>query len=64
MSVWTKLREEDGQNMSARTGLGHDNRDRTTVTGQPAQESRIVTTRLMGHVSQRGQDAQLMTART
>jgi hypothetical protein len=26
--------------MSARTRLGQDNRDRTTVAGQPAQESR------------------------
>jgi hypothetical protein len=43
---------------------GHGS-DRTTGTGQPAQDSwgRIIKTRQLGHVSQRGQDAQLMTAR-
>jgi hypothetical protein len=39
--------------MSARTGLGQDDWDRTTVAGQPAQDShaRIVKNRQLEHVS-------------
>jgi hypothetical protein len=40
MSAWTRQRREDGQNMSARTGRVQDNLDRTTVAGQPTQDSR------------------------
>jgi hypothetical protein len=39
MSAWTRQIGEDGQNMSVRTGLGQDNWDRTTSTGQPGQDS-------------------------
>jgi hypothetical protein len=57
--------------MSARTGLGEDNVDRTTVAGQPAQDSwgRIAKTRQLGYISQDRsdwtdrEDAQHMTAR-
>jgi hypothetical protein len=53
MSAWKGQRGEDGQNMSARTGLGQDNQDRTTVAGQPAQDSqgRIVKSGQLGYVS-------------
>ncbi len=47
-----KQRKEDGQNVTARTRLGQDNRDRTTVAEQPAQDSRdrIVKTGQLEHV--------------
>jgi hypothetical protein len=53
MSARKRQRKEDSQNMTARTGLGQDNGDRTTVAGQPAQDSRgrIVKTGQLGHVS-------------
>jgi hypothetical protein len=68
MSAWTRQRGEDGQNMSARTGLGEDNVDRTASTGQPRQDIQDETAGIYqpGQVRldrQRRQDAQHMTAR-
>jgi hypothetical protein len=39
MSASTRQIGEDGQNMSVRKGLGQDNWDRTTSTGQPGRDS-------------------------
>jgi hypothetical protein len=53
MSAWTKKIGEEEKNMSTRTGLGQDNRNRKTEAGQPAQNSwgSIVKTGQLGHVS-------------
>jgi hypothetical protein len=40
ISAWRRQRNEDGQNMAARTELGQDNYGMTASTGQQGQDSK------------------------